>query len=421
VITEEVQKNAMNPDVLYQRAEQKLLQLADKTNTEYILDRLDDTDLYYLVNNWDGIVKELKEKFTSSGLDKNIFISLVKNNASSMDMNLSGFSNDLTQRGELRKQQKEDEMKAKQAELDAIQAKDAIAKSKLRKHTMRKNRDRHKFTEEEHNEQDLMGAEDETTPLSRNAKKHQKYKARNANNANNEVKKTMNDMLNILATDEEPEGNDEVEDFKESKEPENISNNDENKAVILPQGLMDYTKKAGLLKTKNFKDKYNQASKDINEIYSAKNYPNININDMYDEIKDDPELKQIKEKFPNKSKRELVKLILRAISLRNLIIQENEFPKEQLDIEDEMVDLTKKAGRQQRRFDREKRKSDASERQINIPLTPKSYTPKSQRKTLRNPQEVEAMEGTGLKKKKRRIVGRGMEEGVNDAKKAKKP
>ena len=31
VITEEIQKNAMNPDVLYQRAEQKLLQLADKT------------------------------------------------------------------------------------------------------------------------------------------------------------------------------------------------------------------------------------------------------------------------------------------------------------------------------------------------------------------------------------------------------
>ena len=40
VITEEIQKNAMNSDVLYQRAEQKLLQLADKTNTEYILNRL---------------------------------------------------------------------------------------------------------------------------------------------------------------------------------------------------------------------------------------------------------------------------------------------------------------------------------------------------------------------------------------------
>ena len=53
VITEEIQKNALNSDVLYQRAEQKLLQLADKTNTEYILDRMEDGELYYLVNNWD--------------------------------------------------------------------------------------------------------------------------------------------------------------------------------------------------------------------------------------------------------------------------------------------------------------------------------------------------------------------------------
>ena len=65
VITEEIQKNAMNSDVLSQRAEQKLLQLADKTNTEYILDRLEDEELFYLVNNWDGIIKELKEKFNS--------------------------------------------------------------------------------------------------------------------------------------------------------------------------------------------------------------------------------------------------------------------------------------------------------------------------------------------------------------------
>ena len=62
VITEEIQNNAMNPDVLYQRAEQKLLQLADKTNTEYILDRLEDEELYYLVNNWDGVIERFERK-----------------------------------------------------------------------------------------------------------------------------------------------------------------------------------------------------------------------------------------------------------------------------------------------------------------------------------------------------------------------
>ena len=425
VITEEVQKNAMNSDVLYQRAEQKLLQLADKTNADYILDRLEDQDLYYLVNNWDGLVKELKEKYASSGLDKNIFISLVKKNASDMDMNLSGFSNDLTQRGQLRQKQKEDELKAKQAELDAIQAKDAIAKSKLRKHAMRKVRDRHKYTEEEHNEQDLMGAEDDSKALSRNAKKHQKYKARNQE-IRNEVKNTMNDMLGLLAPGEQSEekqpiGTDEMDDQirDDEKDTKKDDEKDENKSDPLPPDLIDYTKKASILKTKTFKDKYNQGREDIDYRYSKNIFPDIN--DLYDGIKDDPEFKKIKEKFPNKSKRELLKTVVRAFLLKHLVEEENRYPEGYLNIDDELVDLTKKAGRQQRKFVKVRRKSIASEREINVPLTPKSYTPKSQRKTLRKPEEAEeAMEGMGLKNKKRRIVGKSME-GVNEAKKAKKP
>ena len=78
IITEETQKNAYDADVLYQRAEQKILTIADKTNTEYILDRLENEDLFYLVNSWDGIVKKLRDEYSKSGLDKAIFIDLVK-------------------------------------------------------------------------------------------------------------------------------------------------------------------------------------------------------------------------------------------------------------------------------------------------------------------------------------------------------
>ena len=64
VITEETQRNAYDTDVLHQRAEQKLKTIADNINVEYILDRLEDEDLYYLVNGWDGILKTITEKYS---------------------------------------------------------------------------------------------------------------------------------------------------------------------------------------------------------------------------------------------------------------------------------------------------------------------------------------------------------------------
>ena len=132
VITEEVQKNALNSDVLYQRAEQKIAQLADKTNTEYILDRLEDGELFYLVNNWDGIIKELKEKFNSKSLDKNIFIALVKKNAEDQNTQFQGINiNDLTAQGTLKKQQKEDKLKEIEDEINDQEAKDEAEKQRL--------------------------------------------------------------------------------------------------------------------------------------------------------------------------------------------------------------------------------------------------------------------------------------------------
>ena len=204
VITEETQRNAMNSDVLYQRAEQKLKQIADNANVEYILDRLDDTELYYLVNSWDGILKELKEKFVSTGLDKNLFISMVKNNASNMDMNLSGFSNDLTEKGKLRQQQKEQANIEKQAELDAQKEKDRIeahnlGKSVIQKENARKTKVRKENRQiakaQQHDKEEVKKTmndmlnkvsgenedeENQIPSLSRNAKKHQKYISRHA-------------------------------------------------------------------------------------------------------------------------------------------------------------------------------------------------------------------------------------------------
>ena len=81
VITEEIQANAYNEDVLRQRAEMKIKEIADIPNTEYILDRLEPEDLYFLVNSWNKIIKKIKEEYSTKGLDKNIFISIIKDGA----------------------------------------------------------------------------------------------------------------------------------------------------------------------------------------------------------------------------------------------------------------------------------------------------------------------------------------------------
>ena len=125
VITEETQKNAYDPNVLYQRAEQKLKTIADNTNVQYILDRLTDEEMYYLVNSWDGILKALKEKYTTSGLDKNIFVTMIQDEALLLTPNPVI---QMTSRGDLRTKQKQDLEKEQQAKLDAEKAQLEIEK-----------------------------------------------------------------------------------------------------------------------------------------------------------------------------------------------------------------------------------------------------------------------------------------------------
>jgi hypothetical protein len=123
IITEEVQKNAYDADVLYQRAEQKINTIADKTNAEYILDRLENEDLFYLVNSWDGIVKKLRDEYSKSGLDKAIFIDLIKTMRKTFGKTFNP-DNELTEKGQQRLQQKADlerEQRAKAADEKEMQ------------------------------------------------------------------------------------------------------------------------------------------------------------------------------------------------------------------------------------------------------------------------------------------------------------
>ena len=107
IITQETQKNAYDPDVLYQRAEAKIKEIADNTNTQYILDGLENEDLFFLVNSWDGIIKKLRDEYSKTGLDKNIFISLVQSMRKTFNNTLNSDIT-VTEKGELRQKQKED-------------------------------------------------------------------------------------------------------------------------------------------------------------------------------------------------------------------------------------------------------------------------------------------------------------------------
>lgn len=109
VLTEETQKNAMNEDILIQRAESKISQIASKPIVQYILDRLEIQDLFYVVNQWNAIEKKLREEYSTKGLDKDILISLIKDGSGKMLQPIN--PNIITTRGQVRQQQKEEELK----------------------------------------------------------------------------------------------------------------------------------------------------------------------------------------------------------------------------------------------------------------------------------------------------------------------
>ena len=109
VITEENQKGSQDPTIIFQRAEAKLLQISDKTNAQYILDRLDDNELFYLINGYDGLIKIIKEKYNQK-IDKDIFVRLIQAEAERSKNDLANTRGDvLTQRGTARLARQQDE------------------------------------------------------------------------------------------------------------------------------------------------------------------------------------------------------------------------------------------------------------------------------------------------------------------------
>ena len=105
VISEETQKISLDPEIVFQRAEAKLITIAPKEATDYILDRLDDEEMYYLVNSWDGITKKLREQYSTKGLDKEVFIRLIKADTDKFRADIASVDVGLSNRGQLRKEQ----------------------------------------------------------------------------------------------------------------------------------------------------------------------------------------------------------------------------------------------------------------------------------------------------------------------------
>ena len=130
IISEEKAESATNEEMLYQRAELKLNTIAPKTSVEFILDRLSRQDLYYLNNSWDGLLKKLREEYSTKGLDKMAFVGIIKS-SSSQFFDVDDFEKEdiigLTDRGENRKkniQQQIDELQKKIDEQNEQQQQD---------------------------------------------------------------------------------------------------------------------------------------------------------------------------------------------------------------------------------------------------------------------------------------------------------
>ena len=196
IILEENTNISQNPDIVYQRAEAKLITLASKPNVDYIMDKLLDKELFYLVNSFDGITKKLREQYSSKGLDKDIFIRLIKTESKKNSTELLTENIGLSNRGLLRKQQKEeanDDLRTK-AENDKKIAEDA---REAFNDLVKNNENKKEVREVISNMIDKLESKD------------------NANNK--EVREVINDMVNFLSNKlggvEEEQSNDTEDNF----------------------------------------------------------------------------------------------------------------------------------------------------------------------------------------------------------------
>jgi len=119
IITEENQRGSQDEEIIYQRAEAKIASLSDPKIAQYILDRLEPREQFFVVNSFDGLVKTIREKFNQKNIDKDSFIRIIKAETEKIAKDFTNTNTDVTQRGKDRLQRVEDEADELTAKLEA--------------------------------------------------------------------------------------------------------------------------------------------------------------------------------------------------------------------------------------------------------------------------------------------------------------
>ena len=78
VIIDENNQLIKDEEFNYNKALSSLLHLADKTTGQYILDRLSTREIFAMNQMWNAVMLRVKKNYTTTGLDKDVFISMVK-------------------------------------------------------------------------------------------------------------------------------------------------------------------------------------------------------------------------------------------------------------------------------------------------------------------------------------------------------
>ena len=124
VLISENDKAVNDQSTNYALAEKHLLSIANKDTVNYILDRLEEVEIFALNQQWDLVVSKLKKEYTKTGLNKNVFISLIKNISENFIDKNNDYENNLSEKGFGRLTEEQKRAQEIQKELDAKKKED---------------------------------------------------------------------------------------------------------------------------------------------------------------------------------------------------------------------------------------------------------------------------------------------------------
>ena len=78
VLIEENNKSTKDEQTNYDRAMSNLQHLATKETAGYILDRLSPEQIFAMNQQWNAVLLRVKKNYTKTGLDKDVFVAMVK-------------------------------------------------------------------------------------------------------------------------------------------------------------------------------------------------------------------------------------------------------------------------------------------------------------------------------------------------------